>query len=77
MRADNGDVGVWGVDRIVGAYRLGDDTCLCVVVWTVEEEEGGTWATAEELDLERPHVGSGAGNDTFWHRHFGTLRHPG
>ena len=40
--------------------------------WTTEEEEGGTWATAEELGLEEPHVGSGAGNDTFWHRHFGT-----
>jgi hypothetical protein len=41
-------------------------------VWTAEEEDGGTWATAEELGLEEPHVGSGAGNDTFWHMHFGT-----
>ena len=68
----NGDVDVWEVDRIVGARRLGDGTCLYAVVWTAEEEDGGTWATAEELGLEEPHVGSGAGNDTFWHRHFGT-----
>ena len=75
MRA--GNVGVWGVDRIVaiGACRLGGGTCLCAVVWAVGGEEGGTWATAEELGLEEPHVGSGAGNDTFWHRHFGTGIH--
>ena len=70
-----GDVDVWEVDRIVGALRLGDGTCLYVVVWTAEAEEGGTWATAEELGLEEPHAGSGAGNDTFWHRHFGTGIH--
>ena len=70
-----GNVDVWEVDRIVGARRLGDGTCLYAVVWTAEEEDGGTWATAEELGLEEPHVGSGAGNDTFWHRHFGTGIH--
>ena len=67
-----GNVDVWEVDRIVGARRLGDGTCLYAVVWIAEEEDGGTWATAEEFGLEEPHVGSGAGNDTFWHRHFGT-----
>ena len=70
-----GNVDVWEVDRIVGARRLGDGTCLYAVVWTAEEEDGGTWATAEELGLEEPHSGSGAGNDTFWHRHFGTGIH--
>ena len=69
---DKGNVDVLEVDRIVGAHRLGDGTCHYAVVWTAEEEEGGTWATAEELSLEEPQVGSGAGNDTFWHRHFGT-----
>jgi hypothetical protein len=67
-----GNVDVWEVDRIVGASRLGDGTCVCAVVWTAQEEEGGTWATAEELGLEEPHDGSGAGNDSFWHNHFGT-----
>ena len=70
--AGNGNVDVWEVDRIVGAYRLGDGSCRYAVVWTVEEEDGDTWATAEELGLEEPHIGSGAGNDTFWHRRFGT-----
>ena len=70
-----GNVDVREVDRIVGARRLGDGTCLYAVVWTAEEEDGGTWATAEELGLEEPHAGSGAGNDTFWHRHFGTGIH--
>ena len=67
-----GNVDVWEVDRIVGARRLGDGTCLYAVVRTANAEEGGTWATAEELGLEEPHVGSRAGNNTFWHRHFGT-----
>ena len=70
-----GNVDVREVDRIVGARRLGDGTCLYAVVWTAEEEDGGTWATAEELGLEEPHAGSGAGNDTFWHRHSGTGIH--
>ena len=37
--AGKGNVDVWEVDRIVGARRLGDSTCIYVVVWTVEEEE--------------------------------------
>ena len=41
-QVDNGLTGkrnadVWEVDRIGGAHRLGDGTCLYVVVWTVEE----------------------------------------
>ena len=66
------DVDVWEVDRIVGARRLGDGTCLYAVVWTAEEEEGPLGLLQESLVLEEPHVGSGAGNDTFWHKHFGT-----
>ena len=45
---------------------------LTSVVWCgLYGGEGGTWATAEELGSGEPHIGSEAGNGTFWHRHFG------
>ena len=71
--AGKGKVDEWEVDRIVGAHRLDDGSCRYAVVWAKDNpKSGGTWATAEELGLQEPRVGSEAGNDMHWHRHFGT-----
>ena len=70
--AGNGNVDVWEVDRIVGAYRLPNGSCRYAMVWTAEEEGGGSWATAEDLGMQEPCAGSKADDDAIWHMHFGT-----
>ena len=70
--AGDGNLDVWEVDRIVGAYRLPNGSCRYAVVWAVEEEGGGSWATAEDLGMQEPCAGSKADDDAIWHRHFGT-----
>lgn len=36
--AGDGNLDVWEVDRIVGAYRLPNGSCRYAVVWAAEEE---------------------------------------